>query len=350
MIELLNEIFDTLRTTDIPTLVDMLYKKGVGCNYDPPQSEDNRMIFYNTTKSKENIPNGLIIDYAKLEVLCMPPPKLTKTKELPEDITDYDLYELQDGTIINLYYYKNKWIVATAKSYQANELKWRNVTYNQMLEDLEFPYQTLDTSRCYTFGVAHQFVHFTAVNNLWFVSNWFDGKYNYVDPAIPVKPQNSLKHDVKDCELSYNPKDPFYGIIARSRDPNKGDFMIESKTMRHIRLLDYNNDFRSQAAQLGIKYDNYLLLQIVLNKKLTGIGCNLLPHYMNKIKNMIKKINIVAHDVANDKHRYSVKEYFKQHISNIVSVDKDKEHMVAEIIRSVQFLHIWHQYFLTQSI
>lgn len=99
----------------------------------------------------------------------------------------YDLYMVNDGTTLNIYYdenylhytieenpddlddvkkvyHKGRWMYATKNAVDAKDMPWRGYTYHEVLEDVlkkypEFSLDKLDKKKSYTIGFTHPAYH-----------------------------------------------------------------------------------------------------------------------------------------------------------------------------------------------
>ena len=189
------KFIETLENKTLSSIRSGLYKKGILSNY----NADGRIVLYlsKTQRFNKNSRcdqllfnecNGLIIDANNLKILALPPQSFRSnvdtekiTKYLNKDL--YDVFLIEDGTTINLYYWSpsNSWRISTARSYDCNNTKWGDITYSEIISELllinnittdEF-YNSLDKNTSYTFGFKHASMHpfregaFDPINKLW---------------------------------------------------------------------------------------------------------------------------------------------------------------------------------------
>jgi hypothetical protein len=136
---------------------------------------------FNTEHKFAYILNGFIVEYVSKptgnelgRVLAVPIPLLltqnrqqaTVNKLLNTYSGKYQVYPVMDGTGVNLYYYDNRWCIATVNSFEINTLKWLNdITYEQALcetlrvEKFSDFTDKLNTNYCYVLGFHHKQIH-----------------------------------------------------------------------------------------------------------------------------------------------------------------------------------------------
>lgn len=104
---------------------------------------------------------GLIIDFNKKRVVNTSIPGSDSLevflKKIP-NFNDIVVEKCLDGTLINLYFYNNKWNVATKFCINADESKFRsNKSYRQLLDEIiDLNTLSLDTSYSYSFLLRHK--------------------------------------------------------------------------------------------------------------------------------------------------------------------------------------------------
>ena len=102
---------------------------------------------------------GAIIDTENNKVICLPPPKSIEIKELEKDYTflGTEIQYLIDGTMINLFYKYDQWLIST-RSEIGGYNKWiNNKSFKQMFEDCcDIEYDKLDKDCSYSFVMKHK--------------------------------------------------------------------------------------------------------------------------------------------------------------------------------------------------
>jgi len=135
--------------------------------------EDSKRIIFNSNRSRSDFTNpqsfecnGLIADFnentKEHNLLVVPPCNFNLSKLKRNNINSlykkgvYNIFKSYDGTNVNLYYYKNKWIFSTTKGYEVNNLIFHNnKTYLEIITELlqkypNFNYDLLDKNKCYS--------------------------------------------------------------------------------------------------------------------------------------------------------------------------------------------------------
>jgi hypothetical protein len=294
----------------------------------------------NRHKADFNIPlikvcNGLILAIEenlktnKLQVVVLNVPTNDfnprfKHRDILQDLKKYKVSEIQDGTVINLYYDSSmiyetvnkivkvgKWVYATKNSFDVGNLVWRGFSYKQVIDDVfktykKFNFDLLNKSSCYTFGFKHPAFHpfgqieewnenhFLITSTTWIRHLWFIQSVelatlkvqdisHFPDTEIPIQ-QEITKLNVADIIKKLNRsltdaqyvQPAFFGLILRAAD-NSGecdgefsDILIESKLWNEIRYLIYqlpfhpDKDIRDKQEE-NYKNMNYVILSNYLN-------------------------------------------------------------------------------------
>lgn len=114
---------------------------------------------YDETNFWLNYCRGLIINYKTNEIIFIPPIKsieLDNCKKL-DNFKESPL-NLVDGTMINLFYYKNQWNLSTRSNIGCNN-RWKsNLTFKQLFDECssDLDLDVLDTTKTYSFVCRHK--------------------------------------------------------------------------------------------------------------------------------------------------------------------------------------------------
>ncbi len=279
--------------------------------------DDERMILtggfrcHQSDNFNVNECNGLIIgldkDSGKLRVLVYPMPYLNNKiseKKLTYPKEEYDVFHAEDGTIFNLYYFNDRWVISTVRGLDMNKIEKYGVSYVDMIdhcsnEVLGYSWDELTTklskSKCYTFGFKHENMHKFIpsklngkANHLWFVRS-VNTKTGVVSTELKIRnfPSqrrveldsidiNELKKRAEESYKKYinininiddtnnnTNNDPnitrdtvidnkselddfcLYGYIIRPKKHsyNKSSLLIESSLMTEIKNILYNDEY-----------------------------------------------------------------------------------------------------------
>lgn len=309
---------------DIDNFRKFLYKNYIKTvieknELEAPNSEYRIMLIGNRFKSDFKNPissecNGAIVSYNRgtntFKTLVVPTELFNSQPLCKEEINSYikqrvySLYKVYDGTMVNLYYYKDSWRISTNKAYDATNLIFmENKTYNNILEELfsyypDFNMSRLNVNKCYTvcfkYDKFHTFIENSQLqhqNKLILIQSVDTSIFNndkkliidYNDDiGIPVSTQYDLHGDytlkniynILYSEITRYKKyhngstyEPNYGLILRSHNFNKtreySNLLLESNLMSKIRNLLYNHSF---AKKLNY-FDKLVNYESTINKK-----------------------------------------------------------------------------------
>ena len=358
------KFIDALENKTPESIRSTMYKKYILTNHN---QEDNRMVLYsskntrfsNTLDKDENHNiwsecNGLILDTKNIKPLVIPPESFRTNihvdvvdKYLANDL--YKLYLVEDGTVINLYFWQplNSWRISTTRCYDVTDVKWGNLTYNEILCDLllriyntEYTdfHNMLDKDTSYTFGFKHESMHpfrenkSSNINKLWFiqsctnngqVSDEFENKCNIPNQTKFEFPEGILKntkylfnkihHSFNDFISNGN---ILYGYILRSKKPSEtgthSNILLESSLLQKIRTLYYHSSFNENSKERKYNRDLYTIIHSYLDVNNRSIFIILFPQYINQydklgiittiliknINNMINSPNIMPEIIS----------------------------------------------------
>lgn len=238
--------------------------------------------------------NGLIfgLEENTWKVCCVPQNKFNYSnfsisQEINTNIRNnlYNIYELNDGTTINLYWWNEKWVISTTRGIEMNDVKWQHISYHAILTELlthypEFTWDKLDKNKTYTIGFNHPNFHpfnplgydlksfNTAPGKLWFIQSTNNTTFEInikEDIKIPLQKLwnregnlNQLKqycrqsmdfytHHMYEINREEN-FTPHFGFTLVLKDlsnlNNKSHVMIESSLFNKIKYYMYSGRYK----------------------------------------------------------------------------------------------------------
>jgi hypothetical protein len=364
-IKFINTIFaDSVEKT--PTNIrSAIYKKGVLASY----SSDGRMVLYTSKNDRfsistdENVQslwmenNGLVLDTNTMKPLVIP--LLSFRSNVEAHIIDtylsqglYETYLIEDGTIINLYYWEplQSWRISTTRGYDMTENKWGDQTYASIMEELlalhdtqldDF-YNSLDRNHCYTFGFKHGSMHpfqeglNKPINKLWFIQSVNLSTYEIFEDfqhlfSIPNQTKYAFLHNdhvnTKTLfNMLHNCLDKFlhtnhatYGFILKSKNPSKtkiySHILLESSLLQKIRQLYYHSNHNNNANEMNYNRETYIIIHSYLNINVHYLFIRLFPQY----ETHFKKLDTITTSLVK-----SILEYSKKNVHYNKTGDIDK--------------------------
>jgi len=101
---------------------------------------------------------GLIVEKSSGNIICMPPIKSLDMDEYLDkfSISESVIEEFIDGTMINMWYYKDNWHISTRSSIGANCKWYSNKKFNELFEESnKLDLDKLDKTMYYSFVLQH---------------------------------------------------------------------------------------------------------------------------------------------------------------------------------------------------
>jgi hypothetical protein len=280
------------------------YKQYVRIVYNGEEPGDTRVLINsakNTTHESKlrSSFNGIILDLETLKYVCVPPMAI-KSKVKEEVINNfnagkYDIFEVYDGTNVNLYYYKNKLTISTANGIDMIDMKWLGSTYKEVLKDLFCKYEisvkrAFDKNFTYTFNIQHPMFHQTVkepkitlisiVNNDLFNETFDDDLRKVLKESIfPKVPCSGLYNDITMDEIKVKNMSALSEYMEDSNKVHLG-YLLRSKTYKSGDLNKVDDIFiPSTLSKYVITkfYDMQVSLELMENRKLYII----IQNYLN---------------------------------------------------------------------
>jgi hypothetical protein len=195
--------------------------------------------------------NGAIIDTKFNKIVCLPPVKsiLLEEKNIQDlDITNSEIQYLIDGTMINLFYYDNKWNLST-RSGIGGYNKWNNkksfkTMFDECVKDISFNYDILEKNCSYTFIMKH--IENRNISSIDYNDLFLVEMYRYTDDKIERVLKKDYPKDIntfKNCETIQLPfkNYDFKGYTIKT---NNHRYKITNPIYEDIKnlKLNYNND------------------------------------------------------------------------------------------------------------
>lgn len=126
--------------------------------------------------------NGIVFQYPSWNVLSVPCPILNHRASfstVSENISEYDIYPVIDGTVVTLYYYDGNWRLSSSNGYDVTSMRWlSSKTYMDAVQELityypAFSFGRLNPSCSYTIGFRHHSFHpmTSDPQKIWFIQS-----------------------------------------------------------------------------------------------------------------------------------------------------------------------------------
>jgi hypothetical protein len=269
--------------------------------------------------------NGLILEFLTWKVLSVPSKMLKpnyKVNELKNNLSQYSIYEIKDGTTVTIYSVLSElgdyiWCISSANGYDVSDYQLLgSTTYFEAIMEVgklypEFSLDKLDPSRCYTIGFRHSDFQplLSDRNNMWLIQscdlNLLNNENKFVlstpDIGLPVQqPLNVpltmeflLEKNANAMNEYVKNKTIHYGYILRGPT----DECMESELLKNIRGYVYNVP-KKRLGKSPITPEHraeYLVLRAYLSNTTKFAFITLFPQYESlykKFDNIFNKLTV----------------------------------------------------------
>lgn len=361
-----NTPVDATAEQQLRTIVPLLLEQGIRCNYDPPQNAVDggltRLLLYSNRYNNKNYKlasecNGLIIDYSNWTVVCYPPetPNANyNATEVDRDFSKYRVFAAGDGTVLNLYYYCDQWRFSTTRGIDMGETEWCGITFSKAFNEQDVNITTLDTAKCYTFGMTHPSMHYTKQKKLWFIGSWSAEHGRSWDPEAGLQ-HLAQREFTGFCTVGYAISSTAgeFGIILRSTCPDttreNSTVHIEHSKMKEIRQLIYDRQLTIAAEEFQIKRKEYISLLNLLDKNRIVRWLALYPDHAAAYQAAQNQIYNIASDVAGGNLTKDISRYFYNQIFTIRNVKRMSVAGIYDFITQKEYILTWHKFWVEQE-
>lgn len=280
---------------------DMTYKMYILMKYEHPSclNSGNEMRFILSSKKDMADNNSQLVQYSNgiifamsengCRVLCCPMRDLFPIRT--EITADYKVYHIQEGTTVNMYFYKGQWIISTRSGFDMREVTWRgDKTYGTIVREVlkDYDFSVLDQNSTYTFGFRHPDLH-------PFDSAGGSSVWNIGTPEMPGLPTQTLVEDTSDLyEKAARGLDDYLagirpynlGYIARANGEQKNqmDVIIESTLLTTIRKLIYDLPSKTAQSTENFKSIDYVVLENFMDFRRRDLFSRVFPEFNPKMQ------------------------------------------------------------------
>lgn len=282
--------------------------------------DDPRVLLSsNRNQSLFNLPihhqcNGLIVDTDNWKILATSNPMFNPKpnfKFVGKNFSKYTIYPVIDGTVINLYYYKEEWRMGSCHAYDIGSYYWMGTKsyqtlFNEVLAKTTLKYDELDKTKCYIMGFRHFNVHpfKSDPEKIWFIDSYdmsndtpkrcFDDVAPFIEAKgiLVQRPVTvGFAEMTRVCKEAYvdNQKSAAkitYGFILRGRFSECGEnshILYESTLLKKIRKLMYNMpkpcDKIGQISIDNVNRMNFMALRAYLDYNSRATFIKLFPQF-----------------------------------------------------------------------
>jgi len=325
--------------TDASEIRQYFFEDKISVSYEKDLINGRRRFIFTTLKSVRNKTfnvlnveaNGLILEAPDWNVCHVPPffPKSYFDKYTTNALlknNTYDIYYIEDGTVVGLYYYANlnKWIISTSRGIDVNSNIFNKLTYDTMLnesltamgiESEEF-FANLDKNKSYTIGFKHPDMHpfqegkGSSIYKVWFIQTAdtaIGSEFKVVknSPWEKIPGHKKLSFKINSLEPLFNKIhctfEEFkadgrvnYGFIlsARTSNPKKvGEnsvLMLESKLLNYIRNMWYYASYHKFSNANSYTLQDVILLNSFLNSAHLETFVTIFGQFKDHLSNLQK--------------------------------------------------------------
>lgn len=201
--------------------------------------------------------NGIIIDVAKGKIIAVHPRgmlMITNNDTNMVNKNEYKMYKAYDGTLVTMYFWNDKWCIASAKSVDFSDSCMFGTTkvetiIRELLAKVGLSFNDLSKTVCYSFVFTHPEWHPRAESAELYYIHSYDIDKDAPLLEIPEILKNKVKMseeenidelDALKAKLGEINKSTFTaGYIFRAINDNNIDYYIESAAMNILRKCIY---------------------------------------------------------------------------------------------------------------
>ncbi len=337
-------IIKNFNTNFLTELIPFINKFDVYFNYEKDKNDKIIRIILRIRKNNNIHPliyyycNGCVIDTVKWNVISYPPIAFNKRhiSELIESYFKqglYDVIKVIDGTVVTIYYWRNRWNISSSNNYDISSNYWiGELTYAEIIYDLfkrlypdsieqcgielidntTLNFNKLNKNKSYTIGFRHHNFHplLKDPECMWNIQNvnTSNGKKEFNDGIPGILNQKIITAINSLDQLKYNTKTSIldasrienpvfnYGYILRSKDISVtkecSNILISSPLLLKIKknIYDYPvNSLKQYITHLN-RFE-YIALKNFFNKSEKNDMIQLYPQLVEKFNIYNKCIN-----------------------------------------------------------
>lgn len=201
------------------------------------------------------------------KLLAVPAKPLLPMSRPPtaEKLSDYIVYDAEDGTLVTLYYFAECWNLMVGTLFDARSKSWYDGNFGEIFDELAVKFNldtnTLSKTCSYSFLIRHPQFHpvdrgaerAADSYGLWLVSKC-DLEASEAQRTIVYLPvtefrklrETTLPHSMmaQKCstalERYFNGGVPQFGLVFRAKSPSEPDYVHESSLNRRVKTLLYD--------------------------------------------------------------------------------------------------------------
>jgi hypothetical protein len=206
--------------------------------------------------------NGAILDSSTWNLIVCPAHAFNahlNRKSIIDNVKNYTIQEIKDGTIINLYYYDGAWCMSSCNGFDIGDFKWMgdktyNVIFKEIASLLKFQLENLHKFCSYSVGFRHSDHHpfGPAAPSMWFIKccntndfNQHVSLYTKETSIVPIIDQYNMPFEQSNATELETQK--VYSTTDVRDMYNKTNKPIEKDDVSNEELFNMMNTINSQA-------------------------------------------------------------------------------------------------------
>lgn len=252
---------------------------------------------------------GAVIDIKKNKIVCLPPPKSIEADIESLQFNNPEVQILIDGTMINLFYKNDEWIIST-RSEIGGYNKWSDKkSFKQMFDEcIDFEYKLLNKNHSYSFVMRHidnRNISPITMNELYLVEV-YSYKYKKVE-RLPLSeyPKILKTENITNLQTLNELSDYYFKGYTIKQDNHRYNLI--------------NNNFE-YVKELKGSYNNDMIHYFELRK--IGRLKDFLKYFPEK-SSLFNDYRSQFHDLSNELYSY----YKRSHIHKSISKDEIPFHL-----------------------
>lgn len=233
---------------------EILHKEPLYLRYTQDRVRPDLFLIHQTEKSDQYNEivrecNGIILRKSDLSIVSYGPSGFIKVETTPQEFIDnpddFTLTETDDGTLLKVFYYEDKWVVSTNRRIDASRVKWSsNKNFFQLfLDAFSVDYQLNEKD---LFGIFDEFLSQENTYTFILLHPENQNVIYYRQPELVFVSSRNKNSMLEDHNSIYNLKQPneittdqFNIKMTLSTPLNKRGVIFENKHTKVRYIMDY---------------------------------------------------------------------------------------------------------------
>ena len=253
---------------------------------------------------------GLIVEKSSGNIICMPPIKSLDMDEYLDkfSISESVIEEFIDGTMINMWYYKDNWHISTRSSIGANCKWYSNKKFNELFEESnKLDLDKLDKTMYYSFVLQHPENRIVTC---------------YTEPTITLVFVGSVGSDNKITSMDLEE------IGKKLMVPTPNRFIFEE-------LTEFN-DLTDFVSQQNFQFQGVVLKNGIYRTKIRNPNYN----YARQLRGNTTNLKYLYYDLVKTGKIHEYLNFYPEYIELFNNFNSEFLGMVKEIHRAYMNYHV----------